>query len=100
MKTALTKQGKLDALKKKNAQIKAQIQKLEASEKTQERKRDTRRKILVGAYFIDQANETKTFAEIVKIMDGYLKRNSDRVLFDLEPIEDRKPKVEIEQSEE
>lgn len=48
---------KLEALKKKKEQLNAQIQKLESLEKVRERKHDTRRKILIGAYFIDKAHE-------------------------------------------
>ncbi|HAU2041529.1 TPA: mobilization protein, partial [Legionella pneumophila] len=54
------KQSRLDALKKKQEQLRAQIQKLESLEKSRERKRDTRRKILVGSYFIDKANQEGT----------------------------------------
>ena len=40
---------KLEKLLEKEAQLKAQIQLAKATERTQERKRDTRRKILIGA---------------------------------------------------
>ena len=82
-----SKSTRLDILKKKQEQLKAQIQNLEAAEKSRERKRDTRRKILVGAYYSDKAREENTFSEIVKLMDSYLNRDSDRVLFDLQPSE-------------
>ena len=78
-----TKLKKLDALKKKQAQLKAQIQNLEAAEKSREKKRDTRRKILVGAYYLDKAVKDDRFDEITRLMDGYLTRQSDRELFDL-----------------
>jgi len=80
----------LKALKKKQQQIETRIQTLEAAEKTRERKRETRRKILVGAYYLDQAKEGGKWDDIVKHMDGYLKRNTDRVLFDLKPIKSEK----------
>lgn len=83
------KSKKLDTLKKKQAQLKAQIQALEAAEKTRERKRETRRKILIGAYYLDKAEADGTFNDIVSRMDGYLMRNSDRTLFDLAPLESR-----------
>ncbi len=78
---------KLATLKKKQEQLKAQIQAVESAEKNRERKRDTRRKILIGAYYFDKAKSEGKFDDILKIMDNYLKRNSDRVLFDLTPLE-------------
>ena len=84
------KSKQLDSLRKQQEQIKARIQALEASEKMKERKLDTRRKICIGAYYLDKARKDGTFEEVVKLMDGYLKRNSDRVLFDLSMIETEK----------
>lgn len=81
------KSKKLEALKKKQDQLKAQIQSLEAAEKTRERKRDTRRKILIGAYYLDKAVEENRFDGIINLMSGYLNRDSDRALFDLPPLE-------------
>lgn len=88
------KSKKLESLKKKQGQLKAQIQALEAAEKTREKKRDTRRKILIGAYYLDQAIKENRFDEIVKLMDGYLNRNSDRVLFDLPQLEEKSSSTE------
>lgn len=87
---------KLEFLKKKHGQLKAQIQALEAAEKTRERKRETRRKILVGAYYLNQAREKDQFSALVTLMDGYLTRESDRGLFDLPP---RKPSTSNDPSE-
>lgn len=83
MKNMNSNTKKIDGLKKKQAQLKAQIQALEAAERSREKKRDTRRKILIGAYYLDQAHQTNRFNEIVDIMDRYLTRESDRALFDL-----------------
>jgi len=77
---------KLAALKKKQEQLKAQIQKLEAGEKSREKKRDTRRKILIGAYYLDKARAENGWDDLVQRMDGYLNRQTDRVLFDLPPL--------------
>ena len=84
------KQSRIDALKKKKEQLNARIQKLESLQKSRERKRDTRRKILIGAYFIDKANEEGNLNSLFQQLGGYLKRNSDRELFCLEPIPDEK----------
>ena len=51
---------KLQTLRKKHQQLKAQIHALEAAEKSRERKRDTRRKILIGAYYLEQAKKNGT----------------------------------------
>ena len=77
---------KIEKLKKQKDVISARIQKMEAMEKHRERKRDTRRKILVGSYYLDKAKKDGTFKETKSIMDKYLKRKSDRELFDLEPL--------------
>ncbi len=81
------KSKKLNDLKKKQEQLKAQVQALEAAEKTRERKRETRRKILIGAYYLDKARTENRLNEMIKLMDGYLNRDSDRVLFDLPSLE-------------
>jgi hypothetical protein len=80
------KQSRLDALKKKQEQLRAQIQKLESLEKSRDRKRDTRRKILIGSYFLDKAGEEGTLDSLFQQMENYLKRNTDRELFQLTPL--------------
>lgn len=74
---------KIESLKQKQAQLQSQIEILEAAEKNRERKRETRRKILIGAYYLDQARDKDQMADLQCAMDTYLKRNTDRVLFDL-----------------
>ncbi|PJD93126.1 MAG: mobilization protein [Legionella sp.] len=73
--------SKIDALKIKRERLQAQIQKLEASEKSRERKQDTRRKILVGSYFLDKAKEDGGIESLYQLMGDYLKRESDKQLF-------------------
>ncbi len=73
--------SKIDVLKIKRERLQAQIQKLEASEKSRERKQDTRRKILVGSYFIDKAKEEGGVESLYQLMGDYLKRESDKQLF-------------------
>ena len=84
------KQSRLDVLKKKKEQLNTRIQKLETLQKSRERKRDTRRKILIGAYFMEQATEEGYLDSLFQQLDGYLKRNSDRELFHLEPMTQEK----------
>ena len=74
-------------------QLKAQKQAIEAREKKkateQQRKDDTRRKILLGSYLIkkmqtNEANKEKILMEL----NEYLTENRDRQLFDLPNIEE------------
>jgi hypothetical protein len=73
----------LDRLKEQRTKLDARIQAAQARSKTSERKKETQRKILVGAYYLDQARKNNRMDSIKKIMNAYLKRGSDRVLFDL-----------------
>jgi uncharacterized coiled-coil DUF342 family protein len=74
---------KISKLKQQRDVLNARIQKYEALAKSRERKRDTRRKILVGAYYLDKAKDDGTMATINQLMNDYLTRESDRTLFDL-----------------
>lgn len=87
-KAAETLEKKIEAQLEKLKQLKARKQAIESREKTkqkeQERKDDTRRKILLGSYLIkkmkgNEANNEKILAEL----NEYLTENRDRQLFDL-----------------
>ncbi len=86
-KSAENIEKKIAAQLEKLKQLKAQKQAIEAREKTkqkeQERKDDTRRKILLGSYLIkkmqNEANKEKILAEL----NEYLTEDRDRKLFDL-----------------
>ena len=86
-KSAENIEKKIEAQLEKLKQLKAQKQAIEAREKTkkkeQERKDDTRRKILLGSYLIkkmqNEANNEKILAEL----NEYLTEDRDRQLFDL-----------------
>ena len=86
-KAAETLEKKIEAQLEKLKQLKARKQAIEARErskqKEQERKDDTRRKILLGSYLIkkmqNEANKEKILAEL----NEYLTENRDRQLFDL-----------------
>jgi large subunit ribosomal protein L7/L12 len=73
----------LQRLKEQRAIIDARIQATEFRLKQTHRKQDTRRKILVGSYYLDKAVTEKKMDELKKIMDVFLTRDSDRKLFDL-----------------
>lgn len=78
---------KLDGLKKKQAVLKARIEQMEAREKTLAKKQDVRRKILLGAFVLEEALRDGKVAELYQKMGKFLVRNSDRVLFDLPLLE-------------
>lgn len=72
---------KLKKIKEKMEQLAAQAKLIEARERTKARKEETRRKILFGAYLMEQmekdaALKTKT----MKGMEGFLTRPIDRKL--------------------
>ena len=74
---------KLEELLKKREQLNAQISKERNKQSQQQRKEDTRRKILLGALMLermkkDELNEKK----IMKRLDGFLTRDIDRKLFE------------------
>ena len=90
-KSAENIEKKIEAQLEKLKQLKAQKQAIEARERTkqkeQDRKHDTRRKILLGSYLIkkmqNEANKEKILAEL----NEYLTENRDRQLFGLPDIE-------------
>lgn len=80
-------QEKLERLLKQQEQLKAQIALLQAREKTEERKKDTRRKILLGGIILAKVKRGEwPQAKLVELLDRELKEERDRVLFDLPPL--------------
>jgi hypothetical protein len=74
-------------LKEKEAVLKARLAKIEAKERTQDRKKDTRRKILLGALAFKKMQELPAFKEqITKDLDGFLTNPRDRELFELDTV--------------
>lgn len=80
---------RLNRLREQREKLNARIQAVEARVKTSERKLDIRRKILVGAYYLDQAEKNGTMDEVKKLMNKFLKRDFDRELFGLEPLSEK-----------
>lgn len=78
----------LDKLKEQREKLNARILQQESRLKQNQRKIDTRKKILVGSYFLDQHKSDEKFNELKSLMENYLKRNSDRALFNLKPLSD------------
>lgn len=81
---------KVAALQRQKAQIEARLGQLKAREKSIERKRDTRRKVIAGAYALEHCEFDPAFkATLFGLLDQYVERPGDRELFDLPP--KRKP---------
>ena len=77
------KSKKLDTLNKKIEQLEAQKASVVAKIKAKAKKEDTRKKILVGAYFLEKAEKEGSMDELIKKMDNFLTRKNDRLLFNL-----------------
>lgn len=80
----------IEKLKIKREQLSARIKKIESREKYKMRKLDARRKMLIGAYFLEKAEAEGTMDEIIQLMDEYLKHRADRLLFGLQSIDETK----------
>lgn len=77
---------RLKRLEEKRAQINAEIQRVRAREQKEERKRDTRRKVLVGAMILGKVDSGDWPEDrLMTAMDDYLDRDHDRELFGLPP---------------
>jgi hypothetical protein len=79
---------KLQLLLEKETQLKAQIQLAKAAERTLEKKKDTRRKILIGAAVLAKVEAGMWPQQDLKVMmDGFLTRPHERELFGLDTAE-------------
>ena len=85
-----------EALRKRKAEIEARLSDLEQREKTAERKRDTRRKVIAGAYALEHCEFDPDFkATLEGLLNSYLEKPGDRELFDLAPLSaEELPKVQ------
>ena len=79
-----TPEEKLQSLEQKEAHLKAQISKTRAVVKGQQRKRDTRRKIIAGALALEHADQDERFGQALKrLLEQHVTRPEDRKLFGL-----------------
>ena len=79
---------RIAALEAKLKQEKAKLAQIEAQKRTAEAKKrraeDTRRKLLIGAFYLNKAEQDEQIkAKLLAALDGYLTRPADRALFDL-----------------
>jgi large subunit ribosomal protein L7/L12 len=80
----MTKAERLKILEEKQEQIRAQIQALRARDVAQERKNETRRKILLGGLIFKMVKEGKlTQAQLTQWLESGIKAERDRALFGL-----------------
>jgi len=74
-----TDADRLAALKQKEAALKARIAKLENKAKAQDRKRDTRRKIIIGGAVMAHAKHDKAFgAALRQALQAAVTKDADR----------------------
>ena len=73
----------LERLKQQQRMLANRIQQVESRQRENERKQETRRKILVGAYFLDKARQAGHMNDLIKQISTFLTRDSDKALFGL-----------------
>ncbi len=81
---------------KKLAQIDTKLKAIKARERNQERKNDTRRKIIIGALALEHTNKNphSEFAKKVhSLINEYTIDDKSRALFDLEPLPESEQKL-------
>lgn len=74
-----------EKLEKQRAQIEARLKALDAKDKTEQRKRDARRKIIVGGAVLAHAAQHPAFADVLRgVLNAAVTREIDRkVITDL-----------------
>jgi hypothetical protein len=81
-----TEQERLADLEAKKAGLEAQMQAIQARQRERQRKDDTRRKVLVGAAVLAEAEKNPAAKQkLMALLDQYLTRLVDRSVFDLKP---------------
>lgn len=73
--------SKIEKLRRQKEIIENRIQQAEARRKSSEKKKNTRRKILLGAYFLDKFNQDGIPESVKHELDKFLTRSNDRSLF-------------------
>lgn len=78
---------RIESLQAKKAQIEAELARLRARSRTENRKADTRRKILIGAVVMQEMEARPEIdGWIRKLLDQRLTKDRDRALFGLNPV--------------
>ena len=81
-------QDRLKALVERREKINAKIQQLNARKAVAERRRDTRRKIIVGAIILAAVEREPKLQQWLQAQIGRLERPQDRALFESSSIGD------------
>ncbi len=80
------KPSKLERLKERQKQLAAQIAAAESRERSEERKVDTRRKVLIGGAVLESLRRGEYSQDrLAALLDKALKHERDRALFDFLP---------------
>ncbi len=78
---------RIETLEAKKAQIDAELARLKARSRTESRKAETRRKILIGAVVMQEmGTRAEINAWVGKLLDQRLIKDRDRALFGLQPV--------------
>ena len=93
----------MKTLEQKEAELKLRLQKIRSDMSNLKRREETRKKILIGAFYLERIKKNADDEKkLIKALDEYLKKDRDRALFGLSPIEEKdaeKPKIEIKKTE-
>ena len=86
---AAKKRAKLQAAEKRRRDaLNRRIRRAESRLRTRRRREDTRRKILAGAWVLEESGKSAAAAaKLRRGLDRFLSRDRDRALFELEPRE-------------
>lgn len=82
-KSSIDKQ-KLQTLLEKQQIIKNRIASISSRIRSEQDKKMTRKKILVGAFFLEKFKDDE--AKLTQMLNGFLMRDNDRALFGLSPL--------------
>lgn len=88
----------IKAIQDKLKKAKARKQKMESAKRAAETKavraNDTRKKILLGAFLMERMGKNPDYSAKVTVeLDGFLKRDDDRAMFGLKPLQKPAPVV-------
>ncbi len=75
----------LEKLQEKQKALASKIENMKKQREEDGRKYDSRRARLIGDFYLEKALKDGSMAQLAKEMDGFLRKNSDRVLFGLAP---------------
>ena len=75
----------LEKLLKQKLKLESKIKLMESRGKEKQRKEDTRRKILAGAFVLHKHEQEGVMGKLIQELDQFLFKPADRVLFGLEP---------------